>query len=96
MESSRVREMENVAVLAYVREDAEGLICKVSLLEGELAEAHRARGVAKEKVCSLSSSSAEGAWRLVVCNMEHREKFEELSLLRAWDAELCLTIIDPS
>jgi hypothetical protein len=49
MESSRVREMENVAVLAYVREDAEGLICKVSLLEGELAEARRARGWPKRK-----------------------------------------------
>jgi hypothetical protein len=62
MESSRAWEMENVAVLASVwGGDAEGFIRKVALLEGELAEARRAREVAEEKVHSLLGSSAEGA-----------------------------------
>jgi hypothetical protein len=63
MESSRAREMENVAVLASVwgGGDAEGFIRKVALLEGELAEARRAREVVEEKVHSLLGSSAEGA-----------------------------------
>jgi hypothetical protein len=66
------------------------------LLEGELVEAHRAQEVAEEKFRSLSGMSAEGAWRLVVFEMERREQFEELSLLWAWGAKLCLTIIRPS
>jgi hypothetical protein len=39
--SSRAWEMESVVVLASVREDAEGLVRKVALLEGELAELAR-------------------------------------------------------
>jgi hypothetical protein len=61
MESSRAREMENVAVLASILGDGEGFVCKVVLLEGELAEAHRAWEVAEGNVHSLSGSSAEGA-----------------------------------
>jgi hypothetical protein len=38
-ELTRVREVKNVAALASIWEDAEGLIRKVTLLEGELAEA---------------------------------------------------------
>jgi hypothetical protein len=57
---------------------------------------HRAQEVAEEKFRSLSGMSAEGAWRLVVSEMERREQFEELSLLWAWGAKLCLTIIRPS
>jgi hypothetical protein len=34
--------MENVTVSTSVREDAEGLICKVTLLEGELADVRQA------------------------------------------------------
>jgi hypothetical protein len=41
--------------------DGEGFVCKVVLLEGELAEAHWAWEVAEGKVHSLSGSSAEGA-----------------------------------
>jgi hypothetical protein len=88
MESSRAREMENVAVLASILGDGEGFVCKVVLLEGELAEAHRAWEVAEGKVHSLSGSSAEGARRLVVCKMGHRQYFKDLSLLRAWGIEL--------
>jgi hypothetical protein len=56
--SSRAWEMGSVAVLASVQGDAKGLIHKVALLEGELAEACQAQEVAEEKVRSLSSSSA--------------------------------------
>jgi hypothetical protein len=59
--SSRAWEMESVVVLASVREDAEGLVRKVALLEGELAEARQAREVAEDKVRNMSSSSVEGA-----------------------------------
>jgi hypothetical protein len=69
-ESSWTWEMENVAMLVSIREDAEGLAHMVSLLEGELAETHRAQEVAEEKFRSLSGMSAEGAWRLVVSEME--------------------------
>jgi hypothetical protein len=55
-------QVENVMVLAFVWEDVEGLIRKVALLEGELAEAHQAREVAKEKFCHLSDASGDGAW----------------------------------
>jgi hypothetical protein len=39
MESTQAREVENVVVLVSVQEDAERLIRKVALLEGELMEA---------------------------------------------------------
>jgi hypothetical protein len=96
MESSWAREMENVVVLASVQGGAEFFIHKVALLEGELAEAHRAWEVAEKKVHSLSGSSAEGVRRLVISKMKCRQQFEELSLQRAWGTELCLTIIGPS
>jgi hypothetical protein len=83
MGSSRVREMESVAVLASVEVDAEGLLRKVALLKGELVEACRAREVPEEKVHDLPSSSTEGAQRLVAFKMECREQFKELSLLWA-------------
>jgi hypothetical protein len=37
--STRAREVKNVVVQASVREDAEGLVCKATLLEGERVEA---------------------------------------------------------
>jgi hypothetical protein len=37
-ESTQVREVENVTGKVSVREDAEGLICKVTLLKGELVK----------------------------------------------------------
>jgi hypothetical protein len=39
-------------VLPSVQEDTEGLIRKVTLLEGELAEARQAQEVTKEKFCN--------------------------------------------
>jgi hypothetical protein len=43
MEMTQAREVESVMVPAFVREDAESLIRKVALLEGELAAARQAR-----------------------------------------------------
>jgi hypothetical protein len=37
-----------------------GLLCKVTLFEGELAEVRQAREVAEEKFRSLSDASANG------------------------------------
>jgi hypothetical protein len=71
--SHRVWEVKNVTVQASVWEDAKGLICKVALLVGELAKARQAREVVEEKFRSLFDMSVDGARRLVVSEMEHRE-----------------------
>jgi hypothetical protein len=76
MGSTRAREVVNVAVLAYVREDARGLIHNIALLDGELVEACWVREVALEKFRSLSGASTNGARWLVVSEMEHQEQFE--------------------
>jgi hypothetical protein len=52
---------KNVIVPAPIRGDAGDLIRKTALLEGELAEAHRAREVAEERFRRLMNSSSEGA-----------------------------------
>jgi hypothetical protein len=88
-------EVETIVVLASVRGDAKGLIHKVALLEGELTEARQAQEKAKEKVRSLSRSSAEGTRWLVASEMEHQEQFGELSLVWAWGTELSLAILGP-
>jgi hypothetical protein len=49
-------EVENLMVLASTREDAEDLVQKITLHEGELAKAHRAREVAEENSCGLSNT----------------------------------------
>jgi hypothetical protein len=41
-------EAESVAALAFAHEEVEGLVQKIAVLEGELAEACRAREVAEE------------------------------------------------
>jgi hypothetical protein len=74
-------EVENAAAQASTHEDVEGLIRKVNLLEGELAEERRAWEVAKEEFHNLFDTTADGAWRLVVFERERQEQFEELSLL---------------
>jgi hypothetical protein len=72
--SSQVWEVESVFVLPSARGgDAESLVRKVALLKGELVEAHRARDVAGERVCHLSSSLADGAQSLMASKMEHQE-----------------------
>jgi hypothetical protein len=52
--------------------------------------------VVEEKFHSMSDASTDGARWLVVFEMEYRDQFEELSLLWAWCAELCLAIVGPS
>jgi hypothetical protein len=96
MELTRAREVEDATTLASACEDVEGLVQKVALLEGELTKARQALEVVEEKFCSLSDTSADGVRSLVAFEMEHQEHFEELSLLRAWGAELCLAIVGPS
>jgi hypothetical protein len=60
-ESTRAREVENVVVHATIWEDAEGHICKVTLLKGEHAKACQAQEVAEDKFRSLFDASADGA-----------------------------------
>jgi uncharacterized protein with gpF-like domain len=55
---SRV-EAENAAVLPSAREDAEGLVRKITHLEGELAEVSQAREVAEENSCGLSDVAVD-------------------------------------
>jgi hypothetical protein len=57
--------------VAYAHEDVEGLFQKVTLLEGELAEVHRARETVEEMFRSLFDMSANGMLRLVVSEKEH-------------------------
>jgi translation elongation factor EF-4 len=77
---SRV-EAKNAAVLASTHDIVEGLVWKVALLEGELAERHRTREMAEENFYGLSDVAVDGVRRLVVSEREHREQFEELNLL---------------
>jgi hypothetical protein len=77
---SRV-EMENITTLASAREDEEGLIRKIALLEGELAEARRAREVAEEKSRVLSNAAVDAERRWEVSEKGRWEHFEELILL---------------
>jgi hypothetical protein len=55
---SRVEE-ESTAVLSSTREETESFVQKVSLLEGELEEVHRAREVAEETTHGLSNTVAD-------------------------------------
>jgi hypothetical protein len=92
---NRAWETENATTPASTREDIVGLVRKVALLEGELAEPHRAREAVEEKFCNLFDMSANGMQWLVVSEKEHREQFEELSLLWAQGSEMCIPIIGP-
>jgi hypothetical protein len=52
-------EPESAVVLASTREDAKSIGRKIALLEGELAEAHRAQEVAEENSHGLSDAAAD-------------------------------------
>jgi hypothetical protein len=93
--SSWVWEVESVVVLVSARGDAESLVHRVALLNGELVEARRAWDVARERVYRLSRSSVEGARQLMASKMKRQEQFVELSLLQSWCVELCLSILGP-
>jgi hypothetical protein len=60
-ELTQAWEVEDAAVLASAREDAEGLVWRVTLLKGELVEVPQAREVAEEKFCRLTDTSVDGA-----------------------------------
>jgi hypothetical protein len=80
-ELTQAWEVEDAASLASARKDAEGLVRKVTLLEGKLAEARWVKEVAEEKFYSLSDVLTDGVWWLVVFEMERQEQFKELSVL---------------
>jgi hypothetical protein len=51
-------EVESATVLASAREEAEGLVWKITFLEGELVDVHQAREVVKENSRGLSDVAA--------------------------------------
>jgi hypothetical protein len=83
-------------LLPSIWEDADGLSCKVARLEGEHAKAHWDWEVAEDKLHSLTDASADGMRWIVASEMERQEQYNEFSLLQAWGAKLCLTIIGPT
>jgi hypothetical protein len=91
---SRV-EAESTVALVSAHEEAESLVWNIALLEGELVEAHRARGVSEENSCALSDMAANAERWWDVSEREHREQFEELTILQTWGSKLCLAIIGP-
>jgi hypothetical protein len=52
-------EAENAAALAFAHEDAEGLVRKITLLEGELTDERRAHELAKENSHGLFDAAAD-------------------------------------
>jgi hypothetical protein len=58
---SRV-EAESAALLASARQEAEGIVRSVALLEGELAEVHQAREMAEENSQGLSNAAVDVEW----------------------------------
>jgi hypothetical protein len=55
-------EAESATTLASTHEEAEGLVQKIILLEGELAEARRAQEVAEENSHGLSDVTTNANW----------------------------------
>jgi hypothetical protein len=51
-------EVESATVLASAREEAEGLVWKITFLEGELVDVRRAREVVEENSRGLSDVAA--------------------------------------
>jgi hypothetical protein len=89
-------EAENAMALASTHDDAEGLIRKITLLEGKLADERQAREVAKENSRGLSEEAADAERQWEVSEKEHREQFDELTLLQTWGFELCHAIAGPT
>jgi hypothetical protein len=91
---SRV-EAENIMVWVSAHEDVEGLVQKITLLEGELAEACRAREVAEENSRGLSDAAGSVEHQWEVSKREREEHFEEVTLLHTRGSELCPAIVGP-
>jgi hypothetical protein len=86
---------ENTTALASAHEDAEGLVRKITLLEGGLVEECRAQELSEENSHGLSDAAADAECRWEVSEMECRVQFKELTLLQTRGSELCLAIIGP-
>jgi hypothetical protein len=91
---SRV-EAENTAVLASAHEDAEGLVLKIALLEGELAKERWARELVEKNSHGLSDVAVDAERRWEVSERERQVQFEELTLLQTRGSKLCLATVDP-
>jgi hypothetical protein len=88
-------EAENAVALASAHEDAEGLVWKIALLKGELAEARWAREVPEENSHGLSDAVDDAKHRWEVSERECWKHFEEVTLLQTRGSELCLAIVRP-
>jgi hypothetical protein len=74
-------EKKSTMARAYAREEIESLVRKVALLEGELAEVHRAHEVAEETACGLSDAAADPERWQEESKRGRQEQLEELTLL---------------
>jgi hypothetical protein len=88
-------EAESTAVLASALDETEGLVWKITLLEGELAKVCRAREVAEETTCGLFDTMADAERRREESERGHQEHLGELTLLLTRGSELCIAIVDP-
>jgi hypothetical protein len=88
-------EVENAMALVSAHEDAEGLVRKIALLEGEHAEVRHVQKLAEENSCGLFDAVNDVECRWEVSERECRMQFEELTLLPTRGSELCLTIVGP-
>jgi hypothetical protein len=74
-------EEESIVALAYAREEAEGLVQRIALLEGELLGAHQAQELAEENFQGLCDIVVDAEWWCEESKRESQEQFEELTLL---------------
>jgi hypothetical protein len=70
-----------VARAISAHEDAEGLVQKITILEGELAEERQARELDVENSRGLSDIAVDVERWWEVSERERQEQFEELTLL---------------
>jgi hypothetical protein len=75
-------EVESTVTLASAHEDVEGLVQKIALLEGELAEERQAQELAEEYSQGLSDAAADIERWWEVSERERQEQFKELILLQ--------------
>jgi hypothetical protein len=89
-------EVKSIMALASACKKAKGLVWRIALLEGELAEAHQDREMAEENSWGLSDAVADAKQQREESEKESQERFLELTLLWAWGTMLCLAIFGPS
>jgi hypothetical protein len=75
-------EVESTVTLASDREEVEGLVRRIALLEGALAEVHQAQEMAEENSCGLSDAAADAERRPRRREESEKELQEELTLLQ--------------